>query len=68
MSCTNHCEIKQCGVLNPSQCPINKLWARAELLKGYVQFMNELALDKMWFDTDEAKDELVREAEALVKK
>ena len=26
----NSCQIKDCGVLNPSECPINKLWDREE--------------------------------------
>ena len=39
----NNCQINNCGVLNPSECPINKLW-----------------------DKEELKDELAREAEALM--
>ncbi len=35
MGC-EHCEIKNCPVLNKSECPINKLWERAKEARGAV--------------------------------
>ncbi len=71
MSSCIHCEIKDCGVLNPSECPINKLWAKAERLNEYIREINELVIAQMWINTElleQAKEELVSEAEALVNK
>ena len=32
-----HCNIKNCPVLNKTECPINQLWARAEEAKQTIK-------------------------------
>jgi len=36
MNC-EHCEIEKCGVLNKTECPINKLWQRAKEAQGTLE-------------------------------
>ena len=58
MSC-EHCQIAKCPVLNPTECPINKVWEQTDGLYAYV-------LDALYNRTSEAQ-EAIEEAERIIK-
>jgi len=36
------CDIENCGVLNRSECPINRLWRKARELEGDIEKVTAL--------------------------
>jgi len=36
-----HCNIVNCPILNKAECPINKLWARAEEAEATINEIEE---------------------------
>ena len=57
MECEN-CQIQNCPVLNPSECPINKMWKRTNELQAFI-------LDTLWNRTSEAQS-AIEEAERII--